>query len=190
MKVPAASTAIHSYATRVLHIFGSAPAGEVVRWTSPNLSEEEPVALGFADIEVRQLCELFGVLWLWTVVDPDDPLPRDELTVAIEKDRVGGWSPERISRGLEDWTVEGLGRTDIRFHWDPKAPSAIIERVRDAERRSEGKPTIEIGEGVSISPHAFGQLLDLPPHYANRIVSELEVSRRRAPRSEGDRGRH
>jgi hypothetical protein len=163
-----------TYASWSLRSLESTGSDGVVHWTSPNLSHDEPIAVGFADIEVPHLCETLGVLWLWTIVDPGDPFPVDELTIALEKDRAEGWSPERISRGLEDWTAKGLGRTDIRFQWDPKTPSAIIERVRDAERRSEAEPPLQIGEGVAITPHALNQLVELPPDHAQTILSRLE----------------
>ena len=146
--VHASNESKHStYTPEIVQWLETQPRNEIVAWTSPHIWPEDPFATGFVDIEVPELLEKLRVMWLWTIVDPQDQDP-EELTIVLEKDSDQGWSPDQISRGIEQWVYSHSRRRDIQFQWDPGIPSKMIAVVEEAERRSTAKPDIQIGEGL------------------------------------------
>jgi hypothetical protein len=135
---------------------------------------DEPIASEFVDIEVPELLEILGVMWLWTIVNPDDRDPADELTIVLEKDSDQGWSPDQISRGIEQWVRYHSRRTDIRFQWDFEIPSKMIAVVEEAERQSTTEPDIQIGKGLYASAQAMDALLQMPVDHAAEVTRVMQ----------------
>jgi hypothetical protein len=164
-----------TYVSEIVQWLEAQSRNEIVAWTSPHIWPEEPFAMGFVDIEVPELLEKLGVMWLWTIVDPHDQDPADELTIVLEKDSDQGWSPEQISRGLEQWVCSHSHRTDIQFRWDPEIPSKMIAVVEEAERQSTTEPNLQIGEGLYASTQAMDALLRMPIDHAAEVTRVMQA---------------
>ena len=162
-----------AYASEIVSWFASQSPKSVVAWTSPHIWSEEPFATGFVDIEVPELLEKLGVMWLWTIVDSQDEDP-NELTIVLERDSEQGWSPDQISRGIEQWVRSRSCRTDIQFQWHPEIPSQMIAAVEEAERRSTTEPDIQIGEGLYTAAQAMDALLQIPVEHAAEVTRVMQ----------------
>jgi hypothetical protein len=164
----------HTYTAEIVQWLETQPRNGIVAWTSPHIRPEEPFPTGFVDIEVPELLEKLGVMWLWTIVDPQDQ-DQDELTIVLEKDPDQGWSPDQISRGIEQWLRSRSRRTDIQFQWDPEIPSKMISVVEEAERQSTAEPDIQIGEGLYASAQAMDALLQMPIDNAAEVTRVMQA---------------
>ena len=175
MDIEGQRTSSASYASEMVRWFASQPPKSIVLWTSPHVWLEEPLPTGFVDIEVPELLEKLEVMWLWTIVDPQDQ-DQDELTIALEKDSDQGWSPDQISRGIEQWVRSRSRRKDIQFQWDPEMPSKMIAVVEEAERQSAAEPDIQIGEGLYASARAMDTLLQIPVDQAAEVTRGMQAA--------------
>jgi len=180
-----------SYASGMMRWLAAQPPNRVVGWTSAQISCDEPIAAGFVDVEVPELLEELGVIWLWTVVGPNDEVPGDELTIVLDRDHDEGkgWSPLQVSRGIEQWVRSHSRRTDIQFQWDPEIPSKMIAVVEEAERESTTEPDIQIGEGIYASAQAMDALLQIPIDHAAEVTRVMqEVADEHLPEHRGPAG--
>ena len=125
------------WASRTIEWIAALPSGSVIGWTSINMTAEEPIASGWVDVEVPEILDLLELGWTWTVVAPTDPdvSLEDPLALVVPPDTEDGWTPEAVSRALDEWTHAHAGRTDVRFEWDAALTSMMRHQLKEAMKR-------------------------------------------------------
>lgn len=172
-----------------LRWFRALPAAAEVRWEAwKDLSAEHPYCSGSIDAGQPQAQRFLGWSWIWTIFGPDVDWTVDEFGLQLPYDSTFAdgtpcWSADGVSRGLEGWARDVLGRADLRFVFDPALHSTERDRlgaIFAAATSGEGGGSVEIAPGVTATESVAAELAEMDPETAApylAMISDYAESR-------------
>lgn len=89
-----------------------------------------------------------------------------------ESSSVPVWTPEFISRAIEEWIEDLSGRNDLIVLWNPQLK---VDEVDVSFGESGHENSYQIGEGIFASEKVFDELLAMDPDEAAEIVKQLKA---------------
>ncbi len=123
------------------------PTDSVVEW-SDDTSGDQPLLIGDLLVWAPAVARPLDLHWLWVVTASEPEAGMSAMSIVIEPDAEGCWSPNTVSQVLADWTAVHAGRTDITYRYEPALISDLALRIAAAARDSEPTVVVESEDGL------------------------------------------
>lgn len=84
------------------------------------------------------------------------------------------WSEAALNAALQAWCAEYAGRPDLRFRFDDRITTPLMNRLAAEIHNPSSSGTYQIAEGIEVSSSVFDDLLAMNPADAARITESIK----------------
>ena len=113
---------------RVIEQLRRLPDGCEIEW-GDDASGDQPLLTGALLIWAPAIARPLHLHWLWVVTGAEPEAGMSAMSIVVDPDAEGCWTPAQISQALTDWAAVHAGRLDLTLTYQPRLISDLALRI-------------------------------------------------------------